>query len=54
MSVGEIYFLVFVCGSFGVLALGLGMATIRHHRWREQPIDAAARRRGSGAAERAH
>jgi hypothetical protein len=36
MSVGELYFLIFVCGSFGVLAVGLAAATIRYHHWREQ------------------
>jgi len=42
MSVGEIYFLVFVCGSFGILAVTLAVATIRYHQWSRQPISAAS------------
>jgi len=43
MSMGEIYFLFFVCGSFGVLAWGLAAATIRYQHWRTQATGAASR-----------
>jgi hypothetical protein len=33
MHLGELYFLIFVCGSFGLMALGLATTTIRDHRW---------------------
>jgi hypothetical protein len=36
MRSGELYFLIFVCGSFGVLSLALALSTIRHYRWRKQ------------------
>jgi hypothetical protein len=36
MHSGELYFLIFVCGSFGALSLGLALNTIRYYRWRKQ------------------
>jgi hypothetical protein len=36
MSSGELYFLIFVCGSFGALSLGLAFNTIHDYRWRKQ------------------
>lgn len=40
MSTNEVYFLVLVCGAFGVLAVALAAATIRYHRWQRQTVDA--------------
>ena len=51
MSVAEIYFLIFVCGSFGVLAAGLAAATIRYQHWRKQTVS-AANQGGSRATQR--
>jgi hypothetical protein len=36
MRSGELYFLIFVCGSFGALSLALAVSTIRYYRWRKQ------------------
>jgi len=38
MSLGEVYFLIFMCGSFGALAVGLAAATIRYQHWRKQTV----------------
>jgi hypothetical protein len=35
MRSGELYFLIFVCGSFGALSLGLALNTMRYYRWRK-------------------
>jgi hypothetical protein len=35
MHSNELYFLIFVCGSFGALSLALALNTIRYHRWRK-------------------
>lgn len=52
MSVAEIYFLIFVCGSFGVLAAGLAAATIRYQHWRKQAVS-PANQGGNRTAQRA-
>ena len=49
MSVSGICFLVFVCGSFAALSLGLALASIRYYQWREptgEPIPQRASRTG--------
>jgi hypothetical protein len=33
MQLGELYFLILVCGSFGLMALGLAATSIRDYRW---------------------
>ena len=33
MHLGELYFLILVCGSFGLMALGLAATSIRDYRW---------------------
>jgi hypothetical protein len=38
MRSGELYFLIFVCGSFGALSLGLALNTISYYRWRRQVV----------------
>jgi len=41
MRLHELYFLILVCGSFGVLALALAVNTIRYHRWVRETTTAA-------------
>lgn len=40
MRLGEVYFLIFACGSFGALAAGLAAATICNQHWHKRTVSA--------------
>jgi hypothetical protein len=40
MRSNELYFLIFVIGSFGALSLALAISTLRYHRWRSKAAKA--------------